>query len=222
MQHRQDLPEDQAVRVPRAAGRRGLGRRGRAVGPGGEGVRRADLPDAGRQVPRQDPLLRGYRQLPRSQGLRGAPEGPHGPGIHLPEDGPRDRPAPGNPRHSHPTRGTDERRGEHDRAHVHRHRHHAEGDRGAGRLRGPGARGHRHGDAAGRGPLRPHRRECLHQAGQGPGEVQPGLARGHDPVAEHGAVEEDHRRDRRADADRRGHLSQGGLHRSSPRTTPST
>ena len=104
VQHRQALPEDQAVRVPRAAGRRGLGRRGRAVGPGGEGLRRADLPDAGRQVPRQDPLLRGHRQLARSQGLRVPPEGPHGPGVHLPEDGPRDRSAPGNPRHRHPAR----------------------------------------------------------------------------------------------------------------------
>ena len=38
------------------------------------------------------------------KGLRGAPEGTHGPGIHLPEDGPRDRPAPGNSRHGHAAR----------------------------------------------------------------------------------------------------------------------
>ncbi len=181
-----------------------------------------DLPDAGRQVPRQNPLLRGYRQLARSQGLRGAPEGTAGPGIHHPEDGPRDRPAPGNPRHGHPTRGADERGDEHHTAHVHRHRHHAEGDRRDGRLRGPGARGHRHGSAAGGGPLRPHRGQCLHQAGQGSGEVQPGLARRHDPVAEHGAVEEDHRRGRRADAAPARTSTSRRTSSSSPRATPST
>ena len=36
-----------------------------------------------------------------------------------------------------------------------------------------------------------------------------------------GPVEEDHRRDRRADADRRGHLPQGGLHRTGAETMPS-
>ena len=53
LRHRPAVPPHQAVRRPRPAGRRRLGGRDRAVGPRGQGLRRADLPDARRQVPRQ-------------------------------------------------------------------------------------------------------------------------------------------------------------------------
>ena len=79
-------------------------------------------------------------------------------------------------------------------AHVHRHRTHRQRRRADGGLRGPGPRAGGHGRSALRRPLRPHRRQQLHPPGQGAREVQPGLARGHDPLAEHRAAEEDHRR----------------------------
>ena len=88
LQRRQAVPQDQAVRRARAAGRRRVRRRDGAVGPGGQGVQRAGLPDARRQVPRQHPLLRGHDRVARSEGLRPAPEGAPRPGLHLAEDGP--------------------------------------------------------------------------------------------------------------------------------------
>ena len=48
---------------------------------------------------------------------------------------------------------------------------------------GADPRGHRHGDPAVVGSLRPHRRQQLHQAGARDGEVEPGVDGGHGAVA---------------------------------------
>ncbi len=70
VQHRQDFPQDQTVRRTFAAGRRGVRHRDGVVGPGREGVQRAGVPDAGRQVPRQHTLLRGHHGIERPEGVR--------------------------------------------------------------------------------------------------------------------------------------------------------
>ena len=58
LQRRQDLPQDQAVRRGGAAGRRRVRHRDGADGPGRQGLGRAVLADARRQVPRSRPPLR--------------------------------------------------------------------------------------------------------------------------------------------------------------------
>ena len=54
------LPQDQAVRRTGAAGGRRLRDRDGALGHCRQGVRRSGLPDAGRQIPRPHPHLRGH------------------------------------------------------------------------------------------------------------------------------------------------------------------
>ncbi len=90
LRHRPAVPPHQAVRRPRPAGRRRLGGRDRALGSRRQGLWRADLPDARRQVPRQGAhLLRHRRREAERHRDRQAPQGAHGPRLHLPQDGPR-------------------------------------------------------------------------------------------------------------------------------------
>ena len=79
---------------------------------------------------------------------------------------------------------------------VHRDRDHRQGHRVALRLGRPDPRGHRHGDSARLGPLRPHQRQQLHQARAGDGEVEPGVDGGHGALAVRRADEADPRRRR--------------------------
>ena len=62
LQRGQALPQDQAVRPPRAAGRRRLRRRDGADGPGRQGLRRAGLRAGRRQVPRPHPHVLRHAQ----------------------------------------------------------------------------------------------------------------------------------------------------------------
>ena len=78
LQRRQDLPQDQAVRPPRAAGRRRLRHRDGPDGPGRQSLRRARLYARGRQVPRQGPLLQRHPLRTRRQGDGQAAQGAHG------------------------------------------------------------------------------------------------------------------------------------------------
>ena len=99
LRHRPAVPPHQAIWRPRAAGRRCLGSRDRALGPRRQGLWRADLPDARRPVPRQGARLLRYRcgEAQRHRD-RQAAQGADGSRLHLPQDGPRadaDRRHPG-------------------------------------------------------------------------------------------------------------------------------
>ena len=149
-----------------------------------------------------------------------AHEAPHRGRLHLLQGGCRRQPDPEGSRHAGLS-GRGGHLGQHG-THVHRHGDHRQGHRADGRLHGQGARSGGLGGADRHRPLRAHRGELLHPAGQGVREVQPGLDGGLHSVAVHGAVEEDHRRDRDADADGRGHLPEGRLYRAGRRTMPWT
>ena len=86
---------------PRAAGGRRGGRRRGPLGHRRQSVRRAHLPDAGRQVPRQaSASMPTPTESRRPQGLRPAHEGAQGrDGPHLAEDGPGHRPGRRDSRH---------------------------------------------------------------------------------------------------------------------------
>ena len=70
-------------------------------------------------------------------------------------------------------------------ASVHRHHDHRQGDRLALGLGRTDSRDDRHGDSACLRPLRSHRREQLHQARQGDGEVEPGVDGRHGALGVH-------------------------------------
>ena len=67
LQRRQNLPEDQAVRRPGPAGGRRLRHRDGVHGSGGQGLGRALLADAGRQVPRPRTAVCGHDARRRSE-----------------------------------------------------------------------------------------------------------------------------------------------------------
>ena len=170
-----------------------LGGRDRAVGPRRQGLWRAGLPDARRQVPRQGPhLLRHRRGEAERHRDRQAPQGAHGARLHLPQDGPRpdaDRRRPrrgrgarrlarGLPRSSR-GRGPGQdawrsaalRNAAYDvqnvRHPVHRPALHREGPRPARAVHRRGARGHRPRHSARHRPCRPHLAAERHSPGAG-------------------------------------------------------
>ena len=181
VRRRSAFPAHQAVRRPRPAGRRRLGHRDRAVGPRRQGLRRADLPDARRQVPRPGAhVLRHRRQQAERPRDRQAAEGAHGARLHVPEDGSRPRPDHACSRRGQradravwsttrqPAPHAGENAGGAPPAQrrlrrpqrppsLHRPALHRKGPRPAGAVHRRGARGDRPGDTARHRPSRAHR-----------------------------------------------------------------
>ena len=113
VQRGQDLPQDQAVRPPRAPGGRRLRRRDGLLGPSWKGLRRPGVPDAGREVPRQGQALRRHDRVRRPARAGTQAQGTHGPGLHVPEAGLRHQPAEGRAGGAHQARGDGLRRPRH-------------------------------------------------------------------------------------------------------------
>ena len=215
----QDLPEAQAVRLPRATGRRrGLDRDG-LLGPRGQGLGRAVLADARRQVPRQDPDVRGHAGVPRPRRDGEPAQGPDGARLHVPQDGREHQPAEGRRGRPHLPQGPGRRpvgpvRPQRLRPApppVHRHPDHGQGAEGPAGVRGDRARDRRLGDPDRHRPLRPLRHRGRDQAGAGARPLQPGVARGHGALAVHRPVRAPEELLQDADPDRGGHLPEGGL-----------
>ena len=78
LQRRQGVPEDQAVRRAGPAGRRGVRHRDGDDGSGRQGVGRAVLADARRQVPRPRPALCRHHRARDGQGAGRDAQGAHG------------------------------------------------------------------------------------------------------------------------------------------------
>ena len=194
LQRRSGVPQDQAVRRSRATGRRRVRRRDGLHGPRRQGVGRAGLADARRQVPRSGAAVCRHDRDRRSEGAGPAPEGAHGSRHHLPEAGFRHRPAARQARHAERAARREHRPGRTGAASVHRHRDHASGHRVAVGLGRRDPRGDRDGGPAVVGSLRPHRRQQLHPPREGDGEAQPGVDGGHGAVAVRRADEADPRR----------------------------
>ena len=173
VQRRQDLPEDQAVR--RAT-------RGRAAACAASRWRCWDLAGKAYGVPVYQMLGGKFRDRVRLYAdtdrdvratawpKRAAPaaQGADGPRLHVPEDGPRDRACsqsiPG--ALTVPLGQTTQERA----MTMHPFTGIEITDKGIALMAdyvGRDPRGHRHGDPARRRPLRPHRRQLLHQARQG-------------------------------------------------------
>ena len=180
----------------RAAGRRRGRARDGVLGPRREGLGRALLADARRQVPRPDPRVRRHAGLPRPRRDGQAAQGPHGARFHVPQDGREREPAEGRRRRPDVPERPGRRpvrpvRARHVRAAaspLHRHPHHRQGPEGPAGVRRDGERDRRLGDPDRHGPLRPLRHRGRHQARAGARPVQPRLARGHGAVAVHRPV----------------------------------
>ena len=184
------------------------GDRDGADGPGRQGLGRAVLADARRQVPRSRAALRRHHRGAERQGAGPEAQGADGSRHHLSEAGLRHQPAAERARHA-------EHAGRlHDIGQSQASMHPFTGieitDKGIAWLDdwvGDAARGDRPGDPALDRSLRPHRRQQLHQAGAGDGEAQPRVDGGHGAVAVRRADEADQGQHDHADPDRRGHLS---------------
>ena len=151
-----------------AAGRRrGLHRNG-ALGYRGKGVWGPDLPDAGRQIPRQGSHLCRHHRVEGPQGLRPEHENSQGRnGPDVAEDGSGNRHGPRHPRHRDSAFGIERLGGNISPSPVRGDRGDRQGNRHALRVCGGDPRSRWNGNPAFHGPPRPHRREVLHPAGKG-------------------------------------------------------
>ena len=93
VQRRTPFQTNQAVWIPRPAGRRRQRRGDGPLGSRRQGVRGPRIPDARRSPPRPDPALCRYDHLARPCGVRAPTEGQARHGLHVPQDGSGHQPA---------------------------------------------------------------------------------------------------------------------------------